>query len=147
MRVPALLRRGASAAATLIALGACANEVSSLPGAVGEIPIFNPAEYLDYSSAFTSDVISDPMKFSSYSWTLETERPASEVIAFYEAQWPEAGREDDAEEGTVTLRNPAFPEDENEPLGESLMVIIWTERQDGKAKFTIDQDVFRNKRR
>ncbi len=145
----ALLRSTARALSLLmlaISLAGCKDEVTELEGAVGEIPIFNPSRYLDRSSAYTSDVISDPTKFSSYSWKLETEKSAEEVIAFYLSQWPGASRDDDEEEGTVIIRNPPFPADENEPLGESLLVTVWTARQDGKTRFTIDEDVFRNRR-
>ncbi len=130
----------------LVLLAACGGDVDSLPGAVGQIPIFNPSKYLDYSSAYTSDDFGDPMKFSSYSWELETERPADEVIAFYTAQWPQAGREDDEEENVVRIRNPAFPEDEDAPLGESVMITVWRDKQGGKTKFEIDEDVFRARR-
>ena len=129
----------------MIVLVACGG-VDALPGAVGQIPIFNPSKYLDTRSAYTSDNIGDPMKFSSYTWELETERSADEVIAFYAAQWPQAGREDDEEENVVRLRNPAFPADEDEPLGESVMVTVWRDRQGGKTKFAIDEDVFRARR-
>jgi hypothetical protein len=131
--------------APLVLLGSCKSEVTELPGAVGTIPIFNPSKYKDYSSAYTSDEISNPMKFSSYTWHLETEASAEDVAAFYMAQWPDAGREDDEEE--IRIRNPPFPEDENEPLGESIFITIKLAREDGKTQFSIDEDVFANRRR
>jgi hypothetical protein len=143
LRLPSPLRR--LFVVPLILLGSCTSEVTELPGQIGTIPIFNPSEYKDYSSAHTSDDISNPMKFSSYTWHLETEASAEEVAAFYMAQWPDAGREDDDE--AIRIRNPPFPEDENAPLGESLFVTIKLAREGGKTQFSIDEDVVANRRR
>jgi hypothetical protein len=142
MRALLLLR---SLSAALILGTACSSEVTELPGAIGTIPIFNPSKYKDYSSAHTSDDISNPMKFSSYTWYLETDASAEDVAAFYMAQWPDAGREDDEEE--IRIRNPPFPEDEDAPLGESIFITIKLAREDGKTQFSIDEDVFANRRR
>lgn len=143
MPIPAL-RSLALVSLLLLPLAACGGPVE-LEGAVGTIPVFTPADFKERSSSFSSDVISDPMKFSTYNWYMETESSAEDVAAFYMAQWPGAGRTDD--DGTITIRNPPFPEDENEPLGESVLVSIETEREGGKTQFYISEDVFRAKRR
>lgn len=139
-----LLRR-AGLAAALGLLAACTPNVSSLDGAVGAIPIFNPASFKERSQAFTSDDIGDPMKFSTYTWYLETDERAEAVAAFYAAQWPGAERIE--EDGEIRLRNPPFPENEDEPLGESVLVTIKLEREGGKTQFSISEDVFRARRR
>lgn len=130
----------------LLAASACGGTVKELDGAIGNIPIFAPATLKDQSSAFTSDDIGDPTKFSSYTWYLETEKSPAEVEAFYVAQWPGAGRVEDEEENTVFLRNPPLPEGD-EPLGESVAVTIKRTREGGKTQFYIEEDVFRAKRR
>jgi len=128
-----------------LALGGCSSKVTELEGAMGTIPIFNPASFKERTSSFTSDNIGDPMKFSTYTWYLETEESAEAIAAFYAAQWPGAERIDD--DGEITIRNPPFPENEDEPLGESVLVSISTEREGGKTQFYISEDVFRARRR
>ncbi len=128
-----------------LALGGCSSSVDSLDGAIGTIPIYNPAKLKERTTAFTSDVMSDMTKFSTYTWSLETESSAEDVASFYASKWPDAVRVD--EDGEITLRTPPFPEDEDEPLGESVMVVIQTEREDGKTLFAITEDVFRARRR
>jgi hypothetical protein len=129
----------------LLVLPACGDGVVELDGAIGTIPVFAPASFKERTQSFTSDVISDPMKFSTYTWSLETEKSAAEVEAFYSAQWPDAGITE--EDGEIVIRNPPFSEDEDEPLGESVLVTIKTEREGGKTQFSISEDVFRAKRR
>lgn len=128
-----------------LTLLACTPKVSELEGAVGTIPIFNPATFKERTTSFTSDDIGNPTKFSTYTWYLETEESPEAVATFYAAQWPGAERIDD--DGEITLRNPPFPEDENEPLGESVLVTISTEREAGKTQFSISEDVFKARRR
>src|SRR5262249_32680045 len=73
--------------------------VTQLDGALGTIPIFSPATFKERHTAFTSDDIGDPRKFSTYTWYLETERSVSEVEAFYAAQWPNGrSRSEDGED-------------------------------------------------
>lgn len=124
---------------------ACGSSTPTLEGAIGTIPVFSPAELKDRNSSFTSDDIGNPMKFSTYTWELETEKSPAEVQAFYVAQWPSAGIIED--EGEVVIRNPPLPEDEDAPLGESILVTIKVDRVGGKTKFSISEDVFAAKRR
>ncbi len=128
-----------------LSLAACTPKVSELEGAIASIPIFNPASLKERTTSFTSDDIGDMMKFSTHTWYMETEESPDAVANFYAAQWPGAERIE--EEGEISLRNPPFPEDEDEPLGESVMVTIKTEREGGKTQFYISEDVFRAKRR
>jgi len=128
-----------------LSLAACTPKVSELDGAIATIPIFNPASLKERTTSFTSDDMGDMMKFSTYTWYLETEESADAVANFYAAQWPSAERTED--DGEISLRNPPFPEDEDEPLGESVMVTITLEREGGKTQFRISEDVFRAKRR
>jgi hypothetical protein len=141
--LPAPLR--ALLVAPLLLLGSCSSEVTELEGAIGTIPIFNPSSFKELHRAHTSDVISNPMKFSSYTWYLETDAAPEDVASYYMAQWPEAGREDDEEE--IRIRNPPFPADEDAPLGESIFVTIKLVREGGKTQFNISEDVFSNRRR
>lgn len=128
-----------------LALGGCSSKVSELEGAIASIPIFNPASLKERTTSFTSDDMGDMMKFSTYTWYMETDESADAVANFYAAQWPAAERIE--EDGEISLRNPPFPEDEDAPLGESVMVTIKTEREGGKTQFYISEDVFRAKRR
>ena len=126
---------------------ACGGTVKELDGAMGQIPIFAPASFKERTTSFTSDDFGDPTKFSSYTWYLETEQSPDEVANFYVAQWPGAGRTDDEEDGTIFIRNPPLPEDENAALGESVSVMIHRTREGGRTQFEISEDVFRAKRR
>lgn len=126
-------------------LAACGGSVKELDGAVATIPIFSPASLKERTTAFTSDDIGDMMKFSTYTWYLETDASPMTVDAFYMAQWPGASRREDAEE--IIIRNPPFPADEDAPLGESVLVTIKLLREGGKTQFSISEDVFRAKRR
>jgi hypothetical protein len=126
---------------------ACGGTVKELDGAMGQIPIFAPASFKERTTSFTSDDMGDPTKFSSYTWYLETEKSPDEVAAYYVAQWPGAGRTEDDEDGTIFIRNPPLPEDENASLGESVSVMIHRTREGGKTQFEISEDVFRAKRR
>jgi hypothetical protein len=117
--------------------------ITDLEGSVGEIPIFTPASFKELATSTTSDDLSDPMKFSTYSWYLETESSPAEVEAF-KAKWPGAGRVED--DDSVTLRNPPLPANDDAPLGESVSVTITLEREEGKTPFTITEDVFRANR-
>src|SRR5215470_17712635 len=110
----------------------CSRNVTQLDGALGAIPIFSPATFKERHTAYTSDDIRDPRKFSTYTWYLETERGVSEVEAFYAAQWPNGrGRSEDSEGSSedaneaedITFRNPPLPADDT-PLGESVLVTI-----------------------
>jgi hypothetical protein len=125
---------------------ACGGSVSSLDGAIAEIPIFAPASLKERSASYTSDDVDDIMKFSSYTWYMETDRTPDEVAAFYVAQWPGAGRTDDEENATIFIRNPPLPDDEDAPIGESVSVTINRTREGGKTQFHIAEDVFRAKR-
>jgi hypothetical protein len=118
--------------------------VTSLEGAVGEIPIFTPASFKELATSMTSDDLADPTKFCTYSWYLMTDSSPAEVEAFYRSKWP--GAERVADEDSVTLRNPPLPADDNAPLGESVSVTINLAREEGKTPFTITEDVFRSKR-
>ena len=132
----------------------CSGNVTQLDGALGAIPIFSPATFKERHTAHTSDNIGDPMKFSTYTWYLETERSVSEVEAFYAAQWPN-GRShsedsEDSSEGAnenedITFRNPPLPADDT-PLGESVSVTIKHAREGGKTQFSITEDVFARRR-
>lgn len=134
-----------AALACALTLGGCSSSVDQLDGAIATIPIYNPAKFKERTQAFTSDVMSDMTKFSTYTWYLETESSAEDVASFYASQWPDAVRVE--EDGEISLRTPPFPEDEDEPLGESVMVTIKTEREGGKTQFHISEDVFRARRR
>ncbi len=123
----------------------CGGSVRELDGAIATIPVFSPASLKERTTAFTSDDIGDMMKFSTYTWYLETDASPTTVDAFYMAQWPGASRRENAEE--VIIRNPPFPEDEDAPLGESVLVRIKATREGGKTQFSISEDVFRAKRR
>ena len=129
---------------SLSVLAGC-GKIDRLPGAIGQIPIYNPAELVDTRSSFSGDNGGDPFRFSSYTWELTTESSADEVIAYYSAQWPQAGRTENREENTVRLRNPAFPP-EGTPLDEGVLVTVWRDRQGGKTKYTISEDVLRVRR-
>jgi hypothetical protein len=128
----------------LLAALACGS-VKELDGAIRTIPVFSPASLKERTTAFTSDDIGDMMKFSTYTWYLETEATPSTVADFYAGQWPSASRSDDEEE--IIIRNPPFPEDEEAPLGESVLVTIKLVREGGKTQFSISEDVFRARRR
>lgn len=141
-------RRHALAVFVLVLVAGCnggGGSVTDLEGAVGEIPIFTPASFKELFTSTTSDDLSDPMKFSTYSWYMETSSSPAEVEAFYKSQWPGAGRVED--DGAVTLRNPPLPENDSAPIGESVSVNITLEPENGKTHFTITEDVFRSKRR
>jgi hypothetical protein len=129
----------------LIALtvASCGGPVKELDGAVGSIPIFSPASLKERSTAHTSDVISDPMKFSTYTWDLETAETPAAVESFYSSKWPTAGRTE--EDGKITLRNPPLPEGDA-PLGESVSVTINSAAENGKTQFSISEDVFSRRR-
>jgi hypothetical protein len=142
---PAPLRRKATAGLLLLAALACGGSVKELDGAIATIPVFAPASLKERTTAFTSDDIGDMMKFSTYTWYLETEESPMAVDAYYVAQWPGASRTEDAEE--IIIRNPPFPADEDAPLGESVLVTIKLVREGGKTQFSISEDVFRAKRR
>ena len=124
-------------------LVSCGGPVKELDGALGTIPIFSPASLKEKHTAHTSDVISDPMKFSTYTWNLETTRSVIEVDAFYAAQWPAASRVE--EEGEIIFHNPPLPEDEA-PLGEGMHVTIKTAQEGGKTQISISEDVFSRRR-
>jgi len=114
-----------------------------LDGALGPIPVFAPARKIRRSTAFTSDELQNPMKFSSFTWHFRTSRPADEIEAFYLSQWPGAGRVEDDE--AVYLRYPALPADDA-PLGESVAITIFRAREGGKTRFSISEDVFAERR-
>jgi len=132
---------------TLIALvfvfASCGGPVKELDGALGNIPIFSPASLKERTTAHTSDVISDPMKFSTDTWDLETSMSAGEVEAFYAAQWPSAARVE--EDGEVVFHNPPLPEGDA-PLGEGVHVTIKSTQEGGKTQFSISEDVFSRRR-
>jgi hypothetical protein len=117
--------------------------VKELEGALGKIPIFSPATLKERSAAHTSDVISDPMKFSTYTWYLETTMAPVVVDAFYSAQWPAAARVE--EDGEIHFHNPPLPEGEA-PLGEGVHVTIHSAPAAGKTQFEIAEDVFASRR-
>src|SRR5262245_17899941 len=128
----------------------CTRNVTQLDGALGTIPIFSPATFKERHTAFTSDNIGDPRKFSTYTWYLETERSVSEVEAFYAAKWPngrsrgengEDSSEDASENDDINFRNPPLPEGDA-PLGESVSVTIKRAPEGGKTQFSISEDVF-----
>src|SRR5215471_983920 len=131
----------------------CSRNVTQLDGALGAIPIFSPATFKERHTAYTSDSIADPRKFSTYTWYLETERSVSEVEAFYAAQWPNGrslSEDEDTSEDTnktedITFRNPPLPADDT-PLGESVSVTIKGAREGGKTQFSITEDVFARRR-
>lgn len=129
----------------LLAALACGGTVKELDGAIATIPVFAPASFKERQTSFTSDDIGDMMKFSTYTWYLETAESPMAVDAYYVAQWPGASRTEDAEE--IIIRNPPFPENEDAPLGESVLVTIKLAREGGKTQFSISEDVFRAKRR
>ena len=121
----------------------CGGPVKELDGALGAIPIFSPASLKERNTAHTSDVISDPMKFSTYTWNLETAKSAAEVEAFYAEQWPTAGRVE--EDGEVIFHNPPLPEGDA-ALGEGVHVTIKSAQEGGKTQFSISEDVFARRR-
>jgi len=132
----------------------CSRNVTQLDGALGAIPIFSPATFKERHTAYTSDDIGDPRKFSTYTWYLESERGVSEVEAFYAAQWPngrsqsedgEDSSEDANDPADITFRNPPLPADDT-PLGESVSVTIKRAREGGKTQFSITEDVFARRR-
>ena len=132
---------------TIVALAlfvaSCGGPVKELDGAMGTIPIFIPASLKERTTAHTSDVISDPMKFSTYTWHLETAKSPTEVDAFYKNMWPAAGRVED--DGDIHFHNPPLPEGE-EPLGEGVHVTIHSAQEAGKTQFEISEDVFARRR-
>ena len=136
----------------------CSRNVTQLDGAMGTIPIFSPASFKERHTAYTSDNIGDPRKFSTYTWYLQTEKSAAEVEAFYAAQWPNGrGRSEDGENSSenasenasenedIHFRNPPLPEGDA-PLGESVSVTIKRAREGGKTQFSISEDVFSRRR-
>jgi len=129
----------------------CGGNVTKLDGALGTIPIFSPASFKERHTAFTSDDIGDPRKFSTYTWYLETERSVADVEAFYAAQWPngrsrnEDGEDASAGDDDITFRNPPLPEGDA-PLGESMLVTIKRAQHGGKTQFSISEDVFSHRR-
>lgn len=129
---------------TLLVAG-CGGTVKELDGAVATIPIFSPASLKERTTSFTSDDIGDMRKFSTYTWYLETDASPAAVADYYAGQWPTASRSDDEEE--IIIRNPPFPEDEDAPLGESVLVTVKLVREGGKTQFSISEDVFRARRR
>lgn len=126
-----------------ITVAACGGPVKELEGALGPIPIFSPASLKERTTAHTSDVISDPLKFSTYTWQLETAMSPIVVDSFYTAQWPAASRVE--EDGEIHFNNPPLPEDDA-PLGESVHVTIYTTQEGGKTRFSISEDVFARRR-
>jgi len=54
-----------------LVVASCGGPVKELDRALGKIPIFSPATLKERTTAHTSDVISDPMKFSTYTWHLK----------------------------------------------------------------------------
>lgn len=127
-----------------LAVASCGGgPVKNLDGALGTIPIFSPASLKERSTAHTSDVISDPMKFSSYTWHLETTLSPVVVDAYYTAQWPSAGRVE--EDGEIHFHNPPLPEGDA-PLGEGVHVTIHSTQEGGKTQFEISEDVFSRRR-
>ena len=117
--------------------------MKELEGALGKVPIFSPATLKERSTAHTSDVISDPMKFSTYTWHLETTMSPVVVDAFYSAQWPAASRVE--EDGEIHFHNPPLPEGDA-PLGEGVHVTIHSAPAAGKTQFDISEDVFASRR-
>jgi hypothetical protein len=134
-------------AAVGLALGvvACGGTVTKLDGAVGTIPIFAPASLKERTTALTSDSIGDPQKFSTYTWHLQTDASPTTVADFYSAQWPSASRTTDDDQ--IVIRNPPLPSDERTPLGESVLVTVKLQPENGKTQFSIAEDVFKAKRR
>ena len=128
----------------LVAIG-CGGAVTKLDGAVETIPIFTPAKLKERTTAFTSDTLGDPQKFSTYTWHLETDASPMTVADFYAAAWPSASRttEDDA----IVIRNPPLPADEQTPLGESVLVTVKLQPEDAKTQFSIAEDVFKARRK
>ena len=126
-----------------LAIASCGGPVKELEGALGKIPIFSPASLKDRTTAHTSDVISDPMKFSTYTWHLETTMSPIVVDAFYTAQWPAAARVE--EDGEINFHNPPLPEGDA-PLGESVHVTVKSTQEGGKTQFSISEDVFARRR-
>ena len=123
---------------------ACGGTVTKLNGAVGTIPIFAPASLKERTTAFTSDTLGDPQKFSTYTWHLETDAVPATVADFYAAQWPSASRTTD--EDDIVIRNPPLPADERTPLGESVLVTVKLQPENGKTQFSITEDVFKARR-
>jgi len=121
----------------------CGGPVKTLDGALSTIPIFSPASLKERTTAHTSDVISDPMKFSSYTWHLETDMAPVVVDAFYTSQWPSASRVE--EDGEIHFHNPPLPAGD-EPLGEGVHVTIHQTKEAGKTQFEISEDVFSRRR-
>jgi hypothetical protein len=127
----------------VVAVASCGGPVKELDGALGTIPIFSPASLKERATAHTSDVISDPMKFSTYTWHLESTMSPAVIDAFYAAQWPSATRIE--EDGDVMFHNPPLPEGEA-PLGEGVHVTIHSTQEGGKTQFEISEDVFARRR-
>jgi hypothetical protein len=127
----------------VVALASCGGPVKELDGAMGTIPIFSPASLKERSTAHTSDSFSDPMKFSTYTWHLESTRSPVEIDAFYSKQWPSAARIE--EDGDVMFHNPPLPEGDA-PLGEGVHVTIHSAQEGGKTQFEISEDVFSRRR-
>lgn len=126
-----------------VVVASCGGPVKDLEGALGKIPIFSPATLKERSTAHTSDVISDPMKFSTYTWHLETTMSPVVVDAFYSAQWPAASRVE--EDGEIHFHNPPLPGGDA-PLGEGVHVTIHSAPAAGKTQFDISEDVFASRR-
>jgi hypothetical protein len=126
-----------------LVVASCGGPVKELDGALTKIPIFSPATLKERSTAHTSDVISDPMKFSTYTWHLETTMAPVVVDSFYSAQWPAAARVE--EDGEIHFHNPPLPEGDA-PLGEGVHVTIHPASADGKTHFEISEDVFSRRR-
>jgi len=128
----------------VVAVASCGGgPVKELDGAMGTIPIFSPASLKERATAHTSDVISDPMKFSTYTWHLESTMSPIVIDAFYTAQWPSASRIE--EDGDVMFHNPPLPEGDA-PLGEGVHVTIHSTQEGGKTQFEISEDVFARRR-
>jgi hypothetical protein len=136
--------RWTATALLLLAAAGCGGPVT-LDGAIATIPVFAPASLKERHTSFTSDDVNDIMKFSTYTWDLETGESPMAVDAYYMAQWPGASRTEDEE--TINIRNPPIPENEDAPLPEGVLVTIKLVREGGKTQFSISEDVFRAKRR
>jgi len=142
--VPIRYARSLTVILLVLAISACdGGPVKELDGALSTIPIFSPASLKERTTAHTSDVISDPTKFSSYTWHLQTDLAPVVVDAFYTAQWPSASRVE--EDGEIHFHNPPLPAGD-EPLGEGVHVTIHQIKEDGKTQFEISEDVFSRRR-
>ena len=145
--MPRMMPRYASLAAfALLAATVACGSLEKLDGAIGDVPVAPGSSLKDQSSAYTSDDFGDPMKFHGITWDLETKTSPADVEAFYMQRWPQAGKMTDEEEGTVTLRNPPLPTDENTPLTESMSVTIHQIQVGGKTQYSVNEDVYTRKR-